>query len=267
MFCNSCGKEVSDNLKFCAYCGASMNSGVPVEPPAAPAPAAPTYPAAPAPTAPTYGVPAAPAAPVYGAPAAAAKPSIAITLDKVTTLGIFAVLAALTLVTMLLGWFTAKTKSDDIRISIGFPVFTLSSTIGSVNKTSNEWLKEMKDSKWYDDDDIKDYKKETAPLRTANTVLWIVKIMLFLAIFALLAAIYLVVTGNKKGALIAQVGFSLVVLAGIIAMIFGYTASSKIAGAIGGGDFGPSIWLWATIIVSGLGMALTTLKKNVLKGA
>ena len=26
MYCNNCGKEIADNYKFCAYCGASVES-------------------------------------------------------------------------------------------------------------------------------------------------------------------------------------------------------------------------------------------------
>ena len=262
MFCNSCGKEVSDSLKFCAYCGASMNSGVPVAPPTAPVPPAasatpPAFPTAPVPPVPAYGAPA----------AAPAKVSVSITLDKVTAVAAIAVLAALTLVTMLLGWFTQETKMGDEKMVARNPVFTFSSSIGTFTKFADEQLKEMKKSDWYDDDDIKEFKKEMAPLRTANVILWIVKILLFVAIFALLAAIFLIIKSHPRGALVAQAGFSLVILGGIIALIFAFATADDMEKAMSFSDFGPSIWLWLTIIVSGLGMALTTLKKNVLKGA
>ena len=63
MFCPKCGKEITNNAKFCPYCGAQFQTASAPSEPAAPADPAPS-----APSAPAYSAPSAPVPPVYTAP-------------------------------------------------------------------------------------------------------------------------------------------------------------------------------------------------------
>ena len=287
MFCNHCGTEIGDHVKFCTACGAPVNQVPAQENPAAEnTPPADLYEAAPKPETPAapqpeqYQTPTAYNATVYRAPIDPGRAKL--------SRAIAALLAALTIITMLLGWFTVKVSTEEMdlpasvnldNISSSVSVFGVAKTMGQFHSIADKAWNAMKKetSKFIDEDDLRGVKKTIRAIGTASFMLRLVQILVLLSVVSFLAFLFMMIGGYRHGAMMGQLGSCLAVLAAILFAVLMLTANLSLSSVIEsmGGDpegilevlkFGSSIWVYLTILMGIVSMAFITIRKDLLKG-
>lgn len=268
MFCNKCGKEISENTKFCTSCGAPVQDRQPV---AATPPLQPQQQAYPS----NMG---------YQGDTAYQTAAAAPTGSKKTTVAIAAVSAVLVIITMLCGWFTFSIPSSVINAPISvndfgysFSVFQITGVTGQADNIMKAAKKEMQRyGSMNSNSELRDIQEIMSKLGTVNVVANTVKILAILAVLALLAFIFMTLIDNKNGAMVGQLGFSLSILTAVIFIIFMAVLNSSITSLMDRFDspasardmikLSSSVWVYFTLILGVAGGAFVTIRKSIIRG-
>jgi len=219
MFCNNCGKEVGENQKYCNNCGASIAGGTSLN---------------------TTTDQASPVGSPTGVQPAAMK-------RKRRTQAFAAVFAALTIVTMLLGWFSVSVSvsqgglneirsyaywiglsQSSVNVLAGektltATVFTVADTLKGISATVRALQRELNHLP------IGNISDAVTAVRAASALMGAIKIAVITAVCAMLVFIFTTFTGWKKSALIGQIGGVLALLAAIVFAVSMGVASSSVS--------------------------------------
>ena len=298
MYCSSCGKEIAENMKFCTQCGASVAPAAapPVQQPVQQAPVQPVQQAAqqvPVEQPQQAYVPPQQIAPVQPvvAPSVTYSQAEAISPAKRRkTHAIAAACAVLLMVTMLFSWIVISVplaQMDDMEeyamymgntdLSITISPFTIAGAAGQVNKvlkiaTASYAGYGSGYGYGYMNEEFEQMKAAESGLSALNIGLTIVNVLVVLSVLSLIVFVFLLFGGNKKAALMGQLGNFLAVIAGVIFIIVALVVSSKIdsfimlmRGPVGIVKFSSTLWVYATVVLGVIGGAFVTTKKSILQ--
>ncbi len=286
MFCTKCGKEMADNLKFCTRCGASTGGEA----------------------SDTAGISDDAGAPGGlsdmgggGASDIAEQPTVhpepnmylgpngypAEGVDqgrKQQTQALAAVFAVVTIITMLLGWYSMKIPTSylDIPWGVGASEFNFTSTaLGVANAVGQaNGVLEIVESEMEPYTDLYGSSTEFQGFRdiidavgTASFVMNVVRICIITAIITLLVFLYMMLVEKQNGALFGQLGGTLAFLAAVIFTISMFMLSSNVSSALEAvgapGDVlnvSATIWVYLTMVTSALTVSFITVRKNIIGG-
>lgn len=289
MFCNNCGKQIAENLRFCTFCGSAVAE---VAKEAAPAPVGASY------VPPQQGSGAQQFVPQQAAPAYqqqyvgyAASATVEPKRKNITQ-ALSALFAVLTIIALLVSGLTVTYKMSRLADSLPFgmnirirdlkltmPLFAIAGTVGQANgmfsDIKREMEKEIRQSGYsYLEDSLNEMEDVTKGFRTAAVALGIMRIISIITVLALVLSIFLMLIGNKNGALLGQIGGSLAVIAAIGIIIAGAVTASNISDLLrqaGGsiGDMitvGASFWTYISILFGALTVLFITVRKSIIRG-
>jgi len=262
MFCNNCGKRVDENQKHCTNCGAGIGASFNAVTNQAP--------------------------PIGGT--IAVQP--AATKQKRRAQALAAVFAAMTVATMLLGWFSAgisvsqgglseiRTYASFIGLSqssvnvlagektLSATVFTLDATFKGLYTTVKALQRELSGLP------IGNVSDAVDAVRAASAFMGAIKIAVIASICAMLVSIYMMLTGSKTGALIGQVAGALALLAALVFAISMGAVNSQVSRMlIDIGVFNyvrlkisATVWVYFTMALGALDVVFIALRKKTIAG-
>ena len=252
MFCNSCGKEMPDNSKFCNNCGAS---NIAVAQPAA-------------------------ASGAYAAP-----------VQKNNTQKIAALLAVLLVVTMMFSWFSVSLPVAGVAevpglsgTAVSMSIFDLSHIAIFTTKLMNAAETAMRTE--YDDyygyesysssvrnSEMTAFQQVKGGVTTAVAFIFSIAGVSILAILALVAFIFMMLNGSKGSAIMGQIAYALALVSAIVFIVAISIANSNLSNAFRGGgiynmsmQLTPSLWFYGAVVLGLAGGAFVTAKKKVIRG-
>jgi len=257
MFCNNCGKEVGENQKYCNDCGASITGGTSLNTTTDQAPSA--------------------GGSVAVQPAAMKR--------KKRMQAFAAVFAALTIVTMLLGWFSVSVSVSQRGLGeIRSYAFWIGLSQSSVNvlageRTLTATVFAVADTFKGISTIVRALQREldtdaVTAVRAASALMGVIKIAVMAAVCAMLVFIFTTFTGWKKSALIGQIGGWLALLAAVVFAVSIGIASLYLSDLLVDMDvsdyvrlkISASIWVYLTIALGAFDIIFIALRKKVITG-
>ncbi|MCL2669971.1 MAG: hypothetical protein FWE89_04735, partial [Syntrophaceae bacterium] len=127
-------------------------------------------------------------------------------------------------------------------------------------------LRELRNLSERDERDLRELRRlreNSNSCGTAYLFINVIKVVMILAILTLLAFIFMMIAEKKNGMLIGQIGLALSFLMSVSFFIFVWWAS------LASGNFvkiSSTLWIYLTIAFSAIGLALITLRKNLISG-
>lgn len=251
MFCNNCGKQIEDNQAYCTSCGARTGGNAATDRPSS----------------------------------TAYAPDRSIDQKRrKQTQALAVILAMLTTITMLLGWFSLKfSVSAGILGNFGLSQSSTSALKGE--KTLSATLFGVADAIRGISNAAEELQSDLAylgggisaavdALEKAAGIMGLVRIIMIAAICAMLVFTYMALTGKKTGALIGQIGGALAFLAALIFAISMGTLNSSVArmlNNLGALNYvrvnaSGSIWVYATMALGVLDVLFIALRKKTIRG-
>jgi hypothetical protein len=260
MFCNNCGKKIEKNQKYCNGCGVSIEGGA------------------------SFDGTTAQSSPTDGLQPAQMK-------RKKQTQALAAVLAALTVITMLLEWssFRFSITQDAVKeirtyssyagisqssVNILTGEKTLKATVSAVDRSFKGIYTLAKALEGeLNKLPIGNISEAVGVIRAASVLLSTIKIVMTVAVCAMLIFIYAEIAGIKTGALIGQIGGALALLTAVVFAISMSVADSSVSRLlINLGAFNyfwlkisASVWVYVTMVLGFLDVVFIALRKKILK--
>lgn len=272
MFCNNCGKEIADGLKFCTLCGVNTEPG---EVEAEPIPTA--YSAS------------AQSGSIYTQPPLSHDPNHQNRMRRKRNSQAMTVLVSSVLIAVILcSWFnvtiTGEALSDALKsqaayvemddVTLTGTTFFVAEYMGQINRTFNKIVDGLNRQGYYSDVQVYRLKDFTSSLRIASFVFNLLKWLLVLAVLALPAGMFMILSGKVKGALTVQIGSAVTLFAAIVFVFVLLYANSNIAELLKGIDvelYGSSvkisagIWLYLAMILSAFNLIFVAVRKSALR--
>ncbi|MDO4562993.1 MAG: zinc ribbon domain-containing protein [Clostridia bacterium] len=266
MFCNNCGKEVSEGLNFCNACGSKVGEDA-----------------------------------VYGPQpqtTSFSAPPFEDDARKRTTQAVSTLLAMLTVICMLMSWvgggisaerlagelmgrLDAYTEANVLSVQYSATVFDVSNAVGKFNQildlakraassamSYSGALSSQNESAMYQINAI------MGAVGIINFILFVLSLMLAFAVISMVCFAFLMISGKKIGAFFGQLGSMLAVLAAVIFVIFMmvlnfqlkglmYTMAEPVASMI---QIGATVWTYLTILFGVLCFIFIATRKKIIQG-
>jgi len=306
MFCNTCGKPIEENQRFCNNCGASVGGSAPSGTPPgdnAPEAAPPGTPSGDnAPEAAPLGTP-------PGTPLGDSAPSAAAASQDVQSPGpnykrkrrsqaVAIFLLVLTIIPMLLGWFSLSFSFSqmaivDIRDSAydsGFSpsfvnaiaagvttsttMFGFADIVGGTHKTVKAMQYELEAMLNESGIPIGNFSDAVTILGIAAVVMLVLKYILIAAISVLLISVLLMLFDIKVSALIGQIGGAIALFGAVVFLAITLVADFYLSRGLR--ELGmqiyfdikvsASIWVYATMGLAVISFVFIAIRKKVIKG-